>query len=110
MQRTGFAFLDDGGQVLAFAHRGGALHPELTGSFSLRRPRRSRRLAPAAPTSASPVEVAAYVLLPARLARRLTRRVAALQIPHRAGRLTIASARVVRRAHANGVRVHVWTV
>ena len=33
--RTGFAFLDDGldepGGVLAFAHRGGAFHPELEG-------------------------------------------------------------------------------
>ena len=40
----------------------------------------------------------------------LTRRVAALQIPHRAGRLTIASPRLVRRAHAVGVPVHVWTI
>ena len=28
---TGHAFLDDGGPVLAFAHRGGARHPELLG-------------------------------------------------------------------------------
>jgi glycerophosphoryl diester phosphodiesterase len=222
MHRTGYAFLDDGGLVLAFAHRGGARHPELTGlentrtafahavalgyryletdvhltddgvlvafhdtvldrvtdgegriedlawsdlsgvriagrepvptlpglveafpaarfnidlkaeaavaplaayvtehglqdrvligSFSRRRLRRFRRLVPRAATSASPVEVAAYVLLPARLAHLLTRRVTALQIPHRAAGLTIASPRLVRRAHANGVRVHVWTI
>ncbi len=82
----------------------------LIGSFSRRRLSRFRRLVPGAATSASPVEVAAFVLLPARLARRLTRRVAALQIPHRAGRLTIASPRLVRRAHAVGVPVHVWTI
>jgi glycerophosphoryl diester phosphodiesterase len=82
----------------------------LIGSFSRRRLRRFRRLVPAAATSAAPVEVAAYVLLPARLARLLTRRVAALQIPHRVGRLTVASPRVVRRAHAVGVAVHVWTI
>src|SRR4249919_183604 len=31
MHRTRFAFLDDGGRVSAFAHRGGARHPELSG-------------------------------------------------------------------------------
>jgi glycerophosphoryl diester phosphodiesterase len=82
----------------------------LIGSFSRRRLRRFRTLVPGAATSASPVEVAAYVLLPARLARLLTRRVAALQIPHRAGGLTIASPRLVRRAHAAGLPVHVWTI
>lgn len=82
----------------------------LIGSFSRRRLRRFRRLAGDVATSASPVEVAAYVLLPARLARLLTPRVAALQVPHRVGRLTVASPRLVRRAHAVGVPVHVWTI
>jgi glycerophosphoryl diester phosphodiesterase len=84
----------------------------LVGSFSGRRLRRFRRLAgPRVPTSAHPAEVVAFVLLPARLARRLTRgRPVALQVPHRFGPLTIAGARVVRRAHAVGVPVHVWTV
>jgi glycerophosphoryl diester phosphodiesterase len=84
----------------------------LVGSFSPRRMRRFRRLAGRrVPTSAHPVEVAAFVLLPGWLARRLTRgRVAALQIPHRHGPLTIAGSRVVRRAHAAGIPVHVWTV
>jgi glycerophosphoryl diester phosphodiesterase len=222
--RTGFPFLDDGGPVLAFAHRGGALHPELTGlentvaafahavalgyryletdvhvtsdgvlmafhdvlldrvsdgsgglagldaaelarvrvagrepvptlaelvaafpearfnidlksdgsvaaladfvarhdladrvlvgSFSPRRIRRFRRLAgPRVPTSGHPAEVAAFLLLPGRLARRLTRgRAAALQIPHRRGPFTIAGSGVVRRAHTAGMQVHVWTV
>ena len=63
-----------------------------------------------APYLTSVAEVAAYVQLPARLARLLTRRVAALQVPHRVGRLTVASPRLVRRAHAAGVPVHVWTI
>jgi glycerophosphoryl diester phosphodiesterase len=84
----------------------------LVGSFSGRRLRRFRRLAgPRVATSASPGEVAAYLALPARLARVLTRgKPAALQIPHRRGRLVVASPRVVRRAHAAGLQVHVWTV
>ena len=35
---------------------------------------------------------------------------AALQIPHRRGRLTVATAGLVRRAHAAGRHVHVWTI
>ena len=84
----------------------------LVGSFSGRRLAAFRRLAgPRVPTSAHPAEVAAYLLLPPRLATRLTKaRVAALQVPHRRGPLTVASARFVRRAHAAGRQVHVWTV
>jgi glycerophosphoryl diester phosphodiesterase len=84
----------------------------LVGSFSGRRLRRFRRLAgPGVATSASPAEVAAYVVLPARLARLVTRgRPAGLQVPHRRGPLVVASSRLVRRAHAAGLHVHVWTV
>ena len=59
-----------------------------------------------------PLEVALFRFLPSgRLADRLTgRTVAALQIPHRRGRLTVASRGLVRRAHAAGRPVHVWTV
>jgi glycerophosphoryl diester phosphodiesterase len=82
----------------------------LVGSFSGRRLRRFRQLAgPRVPTSAHPTEVVAFVLLPARWARRVSG-AAALQVPHRLGRLTIAGRSVVRRAHAAGVQVHVWTV
>ncbi|MEO5663457.1 MAG: glycerophosphodiester phosphodiesterase family protein, partial [Nocardioides sp.] len=85
----------------------------LVGSFSGRRLNRFRRLTEGrVATSAHPREVAAYVLSPtAALARLLTPgRPDALQIPHRQGRLTVASRGVIRRAHANGVHVHVWTI
>ncbi|HXH81183.1 glycerophosphodiester phosphodiesterase [Nocardioides sp.] len=85
----------------------------LVGSFSARRLSTFRRLTEGrVATSAHPFEVAAYVLSPtARLARMLTPgRPDALQIPHRQGRLTVASPGVIRRAHANGLQVHVWTI
>jgi len=95
------AFIDDHG-----------LHERiLVGSFSGRRLRRFRRLTGGrVATSASPGEVAAYVVLPARLLARVVRGPAALQVPHRRGPLVVASPRVVRRAHAAGLHVHVWTV
>jgi glycerophosphoryl diester phosphodiesterase len=85
----------------------------LVGSFSARRLRLFRRLTGGRlPTSAHPTEVAAFRLLPsARLADLLTGgRVAALQIPHRRGRLVVATPGLVRRAHATGKHVHVWTI
>lgn len=85
----------------------------LVGSFSARRLRRFRRLTGnRVPTSATPLEVALFRALPsARLADLLTRRrVAALQVPHRRGRLTVVTPGLVRRAHATGKHVHVWTV
>ncbi len=85
----------------------------LVGSFSAHRLSTFRRLTGGrVATSAHPFEVAAYVLSPtAGVARLLTRsRPVALQIPHRRGPLTLASRRLVRRAHANGLHVHVWTI
>jgi glycerophosphoryl diester phosphodiesterase len=85
----------------------------LVGSFSRRRTGRFRELTGGrVPTCANPVEVALFRLLPSgRLASLLTgRRSAVLQIPHRRGRVTIATAGVVRRAHAAGRHVHVWTI
>ncbi len=84
----------------------------LVGSFSGRRLREFRRITGGrVATSASPLEVAAWVLLPGSLADRLTRgQVAALQIPHRHERLLVASARLVRKAHRRGKHVHVWTI
>ena len=84
------------------------------GSFSGRRLRAFRRLTGGrVVTSASPGEVAAYRLLPspaARLLTRLTGSPRVLQVPHRAGRLTIVTPGLVRRAHRAGLHVHVWTV
>ncbi len=63
-------------------------------------------------TSAAPPEVVAFVACPSGpLAARLTRgRVSALQVPHRRGRLRVVTGSLVRRAHAAGIHVHVWTV
>jgi len=83
----------------------------LVGSFSARRLRRFRDLTQGrVPTSASPPEVLAYRLLPARLAARLSGGAAALQVPHRHRGLPITTAGLVRRAHAAGLHVHVWTI
>lgn len=94
-------------------------HPDLTarlmvGSFSPGALREFRRLTRGAvPTSAHPMEVAAYVFLPSgRLASRLLAgRPKALQVPVRHGRLLrVVTPRLVRKAHAAGVEVHVWVV
>ncbi|MEO5853785.1 MAG: glycerophosphodiester phosphodiesterase [Nocardioides sp.] len=85
----------------------------LVGSFSRSRLNEFRRLTGGrVPTSAHPLEVAAFRLLPSgRLADLLTRgRVSVLQVPHRRGRLVVATPGLVRRAHAAGKHVHVWTI
>ncbi len=85
----------------------------LVGSFSQRRIRTFRRLSRGrVPTSAAPAEVLCFLLVPSgRLADRLTgRRVAAFQVPHRRGRILVAGRALIRRAHAAGKHVHVWTV
>ena len=99
--------------LAAFIEERHAWDRVLIGSFSGRRMgafrRRTRgRVA----TSAHPLEVVAFVLSPSgRLARWLTRgRPVALQVPHKRGPFTVASRGLVRRAHAAGVQVHVWTI
>ncbi len=91
----------------------GAWDRVLVGSFSRRRLVEFRRITDRrVATSAHPLEVAAYVLSPtAWLARLLTRNGPdALQIPHRHKRITLATRGLIRRAHANGIQVHVWTI
>jgi len=100
------------GPLVDFIRRRGVEDRVLVGSWSgahLRDFR--RRTAGRIPTSASPLEIALFLALPAGLADRLTRgQVRALQIPHRRGPLTVASARFVRRMHAASKHVHVWTI
>lgn len=85
----------------------------LVGSFSARRTGRFRELTDhRVPTSATLLEIALFRYLPsARLARWLSRsRSAAFQVPHRRGRITVVTPAFVRRAHAAGHHVHVWTI
>ncbi|HEY1133500.1 MAG TPA: glycerophosphodiester phosphodiesterase [Nocardioides sp.] len=83
----------------------------LVGSFSRRRIAAFRRLtARRVPTAAHRGEILAFLLLPGPLARLATPgRPAALQVPVRRV-LPIVTARFVRRAHAAGRHVHVWTI
>jgi glycerophosphoryl diester phosphodiesterase len=97
--------------LAGFVLRHGLQDRILVGSFSWRRLARFRGLVgPRVPTSAAPAEVAAYAVLPARLARRTAPHVAALQIPASLRGVPLPVAVLVRRAHAVGVQVHVWTV
>ncbi|GAA1535094.1 glycerophosphodiester phosphodiesterase [Nocardioides humi] len=85
----------------------------LIGSFSRRSIRRFRLLTEGrVPTSADLWQVLAYRLAPtAGIARLLAgTSFAALQIPHRRKGLVVATPGLVRRAHATGRHVHVWTV
>lgn len=85
----------------------------LIGSFSRRRIRRFRALTDGrVPTAADPFEVLAYRLSPtAGIAKAIAgARFAAFQVPHRRGRITVVTPGLVRRAHAAGLQVHVWTI
>ena len=85
----------------------------VVGSFSPRRINRFRALTGGrVATSAHPLEVLAFRVLPSgRLADLVTRRrVSALQVPLRRHGVTVATPGLVRRAHAAGKPVHVWTV
>lgn len=85
----------------------------LIGSFSRRRIRRFRALTDGrVPTAADPWQVVAWRLSPsARLARLLAGSgFAAFQVPHRRGRFVVVTPGLVRRAHAAGLQVHVWTI
>jgi glycerophosphoryl diester phosphodiesterase len=96
--------------------RTGAHDRICVGSFSEVRLRRFRRLVtrPVA-TSYGPVGVGLSRFAPRLLAAALLRgRGDALQVPHRLperlGGATVVNERFVRRAHADGRPVHVWTV
>jgi glycerophosphoryl diester phosphodiesterase len=85
----------------------------LVGSFSTKRINRFRQLTGGrVPTSATVPEIVLFRLLPsARAAAWLSRgRSAAFQVPHRRKWLTVVTPGFVRRAHAVGRHVHVWTI
>ncbi|MDQ6525975.1 glycerophosphodiester phosphodiesterase family protein [Nocardioides sp. LHD-245] len=85
----------------------------LVASFSRRRIRRFRELTgDRVPTAADPWQIVAFRLSPStRLARLLAGRgFAAFQVPHRRRGFTVTTAGLVRRAHAAGLQVHVWTI
>ncbi|MBM9459078.1 glycerophosphodiester phosphodiesterase [Nocardioides sp. zg-536] len=85
----------------------------LVGSFSHRRTRRFRALTEQrVPTAATPWQVVAFRCAPtARIAALLAGPdVDAFQVPHRRGRFTVVTPGFVRRAHAAGLPVHVWTI
>jgi len=83
------------------------------GSFSERRLNAFHRaIGRRVATAASPREVGLFRFLPGHRSVGLltTDRPAALQVPHRRGRLRIVTPGLIERAHALGVHVHVWTV
>ncbi|HSX67966.1 glycerophosphodiester phosphodiesterase [Nocardioides sp.] len=86
----------------------------IVGSFSRSALREFRQLTGGAvPTSAHPLEIAAYLLAPSgRIAARLVgRKPIALQVPVRHRRfITVVTPAFVRKAHAAGAEVHVWVV
>ncbi|MFC5729950.1 MULTISPECIES: glycerophosphodiester phosphodiesterase family protein [Nocardioides] len=85
----------------------------LVGSFSRSRIRRFRRLTEGrVPTAADPWETIMFRFSPsARLATLLAGgSFAAFQVPHRRGPFVVVTPGFLRRAHATGHQVHVWTV
>ncbi|WP_082574479.1 MULTISPECIES: glycerophosphodiester phosphodiesterase [unclassified Nocardioides] len=85
----------------------------LVGSFSRRRTALFRQLTDGrVPTSATLGQIAAFRFVPvAWLAARLAGTGgAALQVPHRRNRLLVVTPGLVRRVHASGRQVHVWTI
>jgi glycerophosphoryl diester phosphodiesterase len=101
-------------EPLAEAVRAANAHDRIcVGSFSQGRIEEFRRLVGGrVATAAGPLEVALYRVLPlARLVDVLARRGAvALQVPRRRKGVTILSRGLIRRAHALGMHVHVWTI
>lgn len=105
--------------VAAAIERHGLHDRVLIASFSDRRRRAVlRRLSRPAASSAGMASIALFVLLGPvlpdvllrRAAARTLRGVHALQVPVRYGAVTVVTSGFVRRAHRNGLQVHVWTI
>jgi glycerophosphoryl diester phosphodiesterase len=89
----------------------GAIDRTCLASFSHARLRRIRQRLPGVATSASTREVVLVKLVPAPLLRLVARPAAVcLQVPPARKGLRVVTRRFVRRAHALGLQVHVWTV
>jgi len=82
----------------------------LLASFSHRRLRRARRRLPGVATSASSLEAVLVKVLPTPLLRLLRLAPVCLQVPATRGPIRVVTGRFVRKAHALGLQVHVWTV
>lgn len=96
------------GPLAALLDATGAHDRVCVGSFSSRRMGEFRRLTRGlVATSAAPAGVAPF-LAPG--LGRLARGANALQVPSRRGRLKVVTPAFVRRAHAAGLHVHVWTI
>lgn len=99
------------GPLLDALHRTQTYARVCVGSFSDRRIRDLRRaLPPGTATALAPREVVALRLGLPQGSRWLPDEVPCAQVPERQGRLTIVDTTFVRRAHAQGRVVHVWTV
>lgn len=85
----------------------GAADRTCLSSFSHARLVRIRQILPDVATSASAREVACVKFLPRVLLRP---KAVCLQVPARRGRLRVVTPRLVRKAHALGLQVHVWTI
>jgi glycerophosphoryl diester phosphodiesterase len=100
--------------LVALLDRTAAHDRVCVGSFSTRRITSFRRATGGrVATAAAPPEVAAMLLpVPGRLVRAThVVRAAVLQVPwrHKTRPVTVVTPRFVRRAHAAGLHVHVWT-
>jgi len=98
--------------TLAVLREAGALDRVCLTSFSADRLHRLRAGAPGVPTCFSPGEVGLLRLAPSRGLQALGQRRggACVQVPPRTRRMMLVTPEFVRRAHALGLQVHVWTV
>lgn len=93
--------------VMAAVNRSRAWDRVCLTSFSGRRLRRTRRLAPpGTASSAHPAEVAAFQLALPRRGDSVRR----IQVPPSVAGRTLVDARFVRRAHERGLAVDIWTI
>lgn len=88
----------------------GAIDRTCLASFSHSRLRRIRSLLPGVATSGSRLEIILAKVLPAALLHRFWTGAVCLQVPAAYVGMRIVTGRFVRRAHALGLQVHVWTV